>query len=124
MFGHTRLSYRLHGWELGGGVVWSSEDADRASAPTTNRESRCTVRKGGTWFAKRSPVTNDSDSGFPEARLRVEYLAGSPHDPMRRPCAETLCGDPVRRPYAETLCGDPVRRPCAETLCGDPVRRP
>eukprot|EP00959_Pyramimonas_sp_CCMP1952_P267629 5595625-Pyramimonas_sp.AAC.1 len=28
----------------GGGGVWSGEDADRASAPTTDRESSCTVR--------------------------------------------------------------------------------
>eukprot|EP00959_Pyramimonas_sp_CCMP1952_P019445 410769-Pyramimonas_sp.AAC.1 len=28
------------------GVVWSSEDADRTSTPTTDRESRCTVHKG------------------------------------------------------------------------------
>eukprot|EP00959_Pyramimonas_sp_CCMP1952_P291546 6098076-Pyramimonas_sp.AAC.3 len=35
----------------GGGVVRSSEDARRASTPTTHHESRCTVRKGGTRFA-------------------------------------------------------------------------
>eukprot|EP00976_Prorocentrum_cordatum_P112683 1195575-Prorocentrum_minimum.AAC.6 len=40
------------------GVVWSSEDAQRASTPTPDREPRCTVHKGG------------------EARLRV-FEAGS-----------------------------------------------
>eukprot|EP00976_Prorocentrum_cordatum_P080430 1183981-Prorocentrum_minimum.AAC.1 len=39
----------------GVGVVWSSQ------TPTTDRESRCTVHKGGTRFAEGSPVTNDSD---------------------------------------------------------------
>eukprot|EP00959_Pyramimonas_sp_CCMP1952_P232347 4855461-Pyramimonas_sp.AAC.1 len=34
-------------------VVWSGEDAESgASTPTTYRDSRCTVRKGGTWPAE------------------------------------------------------------------------
>eukprot|EP00976_Prorocentrum_cordatum_P102056 1192894-Prorocentrum_minimum.AAC.4 len=42
-----------------GGVVWSSEDAQRATTPTKDRESRCAVHKGGTWFASlhRLPTT-------------------------------------------------------------------
>eukprot|EP00976_Prorocentrum_cordatum_P032482 660615-Prorocentrum_minimum.AAC.1 len=43
------------------GVVWPSEDVDRSSTPTTDRESRCTVRKGGYTVCRVSPVTNDSD---------------------------------------------------------------
>ena len=43
------------------GVVWSSEDAQRASAPTTDRESRCAVRKGGYMVILIAPVTDDSD---------------------------------------------------------------
>eukprot|EP00959_Pyramimonas_sp_CCMP1952_P250716 5240418-Pyramimonas_sp.AAC.1 len=34
------------------GVVWSSEDADRAWTPTTDRESSRTVRRGGTGFVE------------------------------------------------------------------------
>eukprot|EP00959_Pyramimonas_sp_CCMP1952_P183038 3827561-Pyramimonas_sp.AAC.1 len=34
---------------VGGSLV--KQRRPRASAPTTERESRCTVRKGGTWFA-------------------------------------------------------------------------
>eukprot|EP00976_Prorocentrum_cordatum_P029541 601500-Prorocentrum_minimum.AAC.1 len=39
----------------------SSENTQRASTPTTDGESRCTVHKGGTWFAECSPVSNNSD---------------------------------------------------------------
>eukprot|EP00976_Prorocentrum_cordatum_P049655 1001828-Prorocentrum_minimum.AAC.1 len=35
---------------VGGG--WVKGRRPRASAPTTDRESRCTVRNGGTWFAE------------------------------------------------------------------------
>eukprot|EP00976_Prorocentrum_cordatum_P116249 1196135-Prorocentrum_minimum.AAC.3 len=49
------------GWRVRGSLG-SSEDAQRASTPTTDRESRCTVHKGGTWFAELSPVTNNSDA--------------------------------------------------------------
>eukprot|EP00959_Pyramimonas_sp_CCMP1952_P440628 9225101-Pyramimonas_sp.AAC.2 len=40
-------------------VVWSSEDTQRASIPTTDRESRCTVHEGSTRFAslRRLPTT-------------------------------------------------------------------
>eukprot|EP00976_Prorocentrum_cordatum_P082327 1184770-Prorocentrum_minimum.AAC.1 len=40
------------GYSIRGRVLWSSEDAQRASTPTTDREARCTVHKGGTWFAE------------------------------------------------------------------------
>eukprot|EP00959_Pyramimonas_sp_CCMP1952_P314342 6580278-Pyramimonas_sp.AAC.1 len=44
------------------GIVWSGENVDRASAPTIDRESRCTVRTGGgTGFVEWSPITIDSD---------------------------------------------------------------
>eukprot|EP00976_Prorocentrum_cordatum_P109839 1195085-Prorocentrum_minimum.AAC.3 len=58
----------------GGSLVPQSEDAQgpqhrlQTANPGAHRmirgdalESRCTVRKGGTWFVERSPVTNDSD---------------------------------------------------------------
>eukprot|EP00959_Pyramimonas_sp_CCMP1952_P076133 1590852-Pyramimonas_sp.AAC.1 len=44
--------HRLHTANQGAhcvkGVVRSSEDAQRASTPTTHRESRCALRKGGS----------------------------------------------------------------------------
>eukprot|EP00959_Pyramimonas_sp_CCMP1952_P168567 3522150-Pyramimonas_sp.AAC.1 len=59
-FASNRVSYflGLHGASLRW-VVWSSEDAQKSSTPTIDRESRCTVHKGGTWFASlhRLPTT-------------------------------------------------------------------
>eukprot|EP00976_Prorocentrum_cordatum_P002547 49568-Prorocentrum_minimum.AAC.1 len=54
--------------------VWSSEDADMASAPTTDRESKCTVRTGGTSVCRTiAGYQRRRCSRFQEARLRVEY---------------------------------------------------
>eukprot|EP00959_Pyramimonas_sp_CCMP1952_P032700 685814-Pyramimonas_sp.AAC.1 len=44
------------GFRATGGSLVQRRRRQRASTPTTDRESRCTVHKGGTWFAERSPV--------------------------------------------------------------------